>query len=99
MPLDIGTLLLILGFSYGIGLFWYRLLPGQFSYKIWRVVAYPFVAIVIAEALWPMGPEFGGLHIYPAIIAAAFGVVVDWLVTMLRHPRAVELMEPAPTRA
>jgi predicted MFS family arabinose efflux permease len=91
--MDIGTVLLILLFAYGIGVFWYDLLPGRLSERAWRVAAYPFVAIVLAEALIPIGPVIGGLHVVPAVVAALIGVLLDWLVTTLRHPAMVRMPE------
>lgn len=96
--MDIGTLLLMVGFSYGIGVFWYDLLPGQLSMQAWRVAAYPFVGMALAEALIPFGPVFGGVHVGPAILGALVAVIVDWIITMARHPEAVEVMERPVTR-
>lgn len=91
--MNIGTFLLILAFSYGIGVFWYDLFPGQLSGQAWRAAAYPFAAIVIAEAWVPFGPELGGLHITSAVIAALIGVIVDWIVTTFRQPSMVSAPE------
>ncbi|MGH2467835.1 MAG: hypothetical protein ACRDGL_08915 [Candidatus Limnocylindrales bacterium] len=91
--MDIGTFLLILAFSYGIGVFWYDLLPGQLSSQTWRAAAYPFAAIVIAEAWLPFGPAVGGLHITSAVIAALIGVIIDWIVYTYRHPAMVAAPE------
>ncbi|MBI4302486.1 MAG: hypothetical protein HY664_07760 [Chloroflexi bacterium] len=105
--MDIGTVLLMAGFAYGLGVFWYDLLPGQLAMKPWRVAAYPFAAMVIAEAaitefnrgnIW----AFGGIHVIPAIVAAAIGVIVDWAINYARRPQVVENLErplPATTRA
>lgn len=43
----------MLAFAYGIGVFWYDLLPGQLAERAWRGAAYPFAAIVLAEAIVP----------------------------------------------
>ena len=90
--MELGTFLLLSAFAYGIGIFWYDLLPGKLAERPWRVAAYPFVGIVLAEAMtradW-LGPAFGGLHVVPLLVGSLFGVVVDWLVTSPRHPAAI----------
>ncbi len=90
--MEFGTFLLLIAFAYGIGVFWYDLLPARLAERPWRVAAYPFVGIVLFEALvrpdW-IGPAFGGLHVVPLLVGSLFGVIVDWLVTSLRHPSAV----------
>jgi hypothetical protein len=90
--MELGTFFLLLAFSYGIGVFWYDLLPGKLAERPWRVAAYPFVGIVLAEAVarpdW-IGPAFSGLHVVPLFVGSLFGVVVDWLVTSYRHPSAI----------
>jgi len=90
--MELGTFLLLVTFAYGIGIFWYDLLPAKLAERPWRVAAYPFVGIVLSEALirpeWT-GPASGGLHVVPLLLGSLFGVVVDWLVTSSRHPAAV----------
>jgi len=90
--MDFGTFLLLIAFAYGIGVFWYDLLPGRLADRPWRVAAYPFTGIVLMQALirpeW-LGPAFGGLHVVPLLVGSLLGVIVDWLVTSLRHPAAV----------
>ena len=51
--MDIGTLLLMLGLSYGLGLLWYELFPGKVPQHVWRVAAYPFLGMFAAHALTP----------------------------------------------
>ncbi len=106
--MDIGTLLLMVAFAYGLGVLWYDLLPGVLSMQVWRVAAYPFAGIVIAEALVTMstfnvGPAFGGIHILPDLLATLIAVVIDWIIETARQPRAVEVPERlfvgAPTTA
>ncbi len=98
--MDIGTLLLMLGLSYGLGLLFYDLLPGMLPERIWRVAAYPFLGIWIAEALLPtliltFDPSFGGIHIITALIGALVAVIVDWAITRARHPSvAPQFYEP-----
>jgi hypothetical protein len=90
--MDFGTLLLLFGFSYGIGVFWYDLLPAKLAEKPWRVAAYPFMGIVLAHALMPAeyhGPAYGSLHVVPALFGSLVAVVVDCLVTSYRHPAAI----------
>jgi len=78
--MELGTFLLLSAFAYGIGIFWYDLLPGKLAERPWRVAAYPSVGIVLAEAMtradW-LGPAFGGLHVVPLLVGSLFGVVVD----------------------
>jgi hypothetical protein len=97
--MDIGTLLLMVAFAYGIGVFWYDLIPGQLAERPWRVAAYPFAAMVIAEAFWPVEPVFGGLHVVSAVVAGLIGVVVDWAVTRYRQPTATPTPELRPSAA
>ena len=64
--MTLGTFLLLTAFAYGIGVFWYDLLPAKLAERPWRVAAYPFLGIVLAEGLMPigwLGPAFGGLHV------------------------------------
>ena len=71
--MEFGTFLLLACFSYGIGVFWYDLLPAKLAEKPWRVAAYPFVGIVLAHAMMPAectGPAFAGLHVVPMLSAA-----------------------------
>jgi hypothetical protein len=94
--MDIGTLLLILGLSYGLGLLWYDLLPGKLPDRVWRVAAYPFLGIFAAEAvlapLLSFDPKFGGISLVTALIGSLVGVIVDWLVNQVRHTSMV--MQP-----
>src|SRR5437870_12785592 len=79
--MELGTFLLLIAFAYGIGVFWYDLLPGKLAERPWRGAAYPFVGIVLMEAAarpdW-VGPAFGGLHLMPLFVGSLLGVVVDW---------------------
>lgn len=84
--MDIGTLLLMPGPSYGLGLLFDDLLPGMLPERIWRVAAYPFLGIGIAEALLPtriltFDPSFGSVHVITALIGALVAVIVDWAIT------------------
>ena len=90
--MELGTVLLLFGFSYGIGVFWYDLLPAKLAEKPLRVMAYPLVGMVMAHALMPadmQGPAFGSLHAMPMLLGSLLGVVVDCLVTAFRHPAAI----------
>ena len=51
--MEFGTFLLLAAFSYGIGVFWYDLLPAKLAEKPWRAAAYPFLGIVLAHAMMP----------------------------------------------
>ncbi len=100
--MDIGTLLFMVAFAYGLGVFWYDLLPGQLSDRTWRVAAYPFALMVFGEAFMPLGPSFGGVHVITALVAALIGVLIDWIVQAVRRPAAVSTPEgvaPATARA
>src|SRR5713101_8330817 len=96
--MDIGTVLLMLGVSYGLGLLWYDLLPAKLPERVWRVAAYPFLGIFVAEAvLAPVlsfDPKFGGIHLVTALVGSVVGVIVDWLVNQARHPSMVLQPEP-----
>ena len=96
--MDIGTVLLMLGLSYGLGLLWYDLLPAKLPERVWRVAAYPFLGIYVAEAvlapILSFDPKFGGIHLISALIGSVVGVVVDWLVKQVRHPAMVLQPEP-----
>lgn len=96
--MDLGTLLLMVGLSYGFGLLWYDLLPGKLPERVWRVAAYPFLGIYVAEALLPkvlaFDPNFGGIHLITAIIGSIVAVIVDWGITQSRHPAMVLQPEP-----
>jgi hypothetical protein len=99
--MDLGTLLLMLGLSYALGLLWYDLLPGQLPERVWRVAAYPFLGIFVAHALlqpgFSMDPAFAGLHLVTSIVGSLVAVIIDWVVTLVRHPRIVT--EPEMRRA
>jgi hypothetical protein len=95
--MDIGTALLMLGLSYGLGVLWYDLLPGRLPDRVWRVAAYPFLGIFAAEAILApalsFDPKFGGIHLVSALIGSVVGVIIDWLVTQARHPAIVRQPE------
>jgi len=96
--MDVGTLLLMLGLAYALGLFWYDLLPGKLPEQLWRVAAYPFLGIFVAQTLLPslitLDPQFGGIHLITAFVGSLVAVVVDWVVTQARHPSMVPMPEP-----
>jgi len=99
--MDIGSFLFMLAFAYGLGVFWYDLLPGQLSDRTWRAAAYPFALMAFGEALVPWGPTFGGIHVITALIAALIGVIIDWIIQSARKPAAVPTPEgftPTPVR-
>ncbi|HZU06646.1 MAG TPA: hypothetical protein VFB73_11795 [Chloroflexota bacterium] len=91
--MDIGTFLFMLAFAYGLGVFWYDLLPGRLSDRTWRVAAYPFALMAFGEAFLPVGPSFAGIHVITALVAALIGVVLDWIIQTLRQPTAVPTPE------
>src|SRR5260370_6304014 len=91
--MDVGTLLLMLGLSYALGLSWYDLLRSKLPEQVWRVAAYPFLGIFVAEALLPsvlpFDPKFGNLHLLTVLIGSLVAVVVDWVIRQARHPSLV----------
>lgn len=98
--MDLGTLLLMVGLAYGLGVLWYELLPRSMPDKVWRVAAYPFLGIYVAEALLSpvltFDPKFGGIHLLTALIGSIVAVVVDWVITDVRHPSLVASPHPRP---
>ncbi len=82
--MDLGTVLLMGAAAYGLGLFWYGLILGRTHDSIWRTAAYPFLAIVFAEAYLQIGPQVGHVYLVGALIASLAGVLVDWAVGMIR---------------
>ena len=99
--MDIGTVLLMLGLSYAFGLLWYDLLPGRLPERVWRVAAYPFLGIYLGEVILApalaFDPKFGGIHVLSAIIGSIVAVLVDLVVTQVRHPAVA--MRPQPRAA
>ncbi len=92
--MSVVTWLTMVAFAYGVGLFWYDLLPGKLPELPWRVAAYPFILMVIGETFVGVGPQFmGTFHVGTAVIAALVGVVIDWLITYFRHPQAIAVPE------
>ena len=96
--MEIGSLLFMLGLAYALGLLWYDLVPGKLPAQIWRVAAYPFLGIFVAESLLPMvftaDPKFGGIHLFTAFIGSLAGVIADWVITEARRPSVVATLEP-----
>ncbi len=98
--MDLGTLLLMLGLSYGLGVLWYDLLPASVPDRVWRIAAYPFLGIYVAEALLPavltFDPKFGGIHLITALIGSIVAVAIDWAITELRRPALAAWPHPRP---
>lgn len=96
--MDIGTFLLMLALAYALGLLWYDLLPAKLPERVWRVAAYPFLGIFVAEAVLPaaltVDPRFGGLHLITSLIGSLVGVILDWVITQARHPSLAPHPEP-----
>ncbi|MCS6802604.1 MAG: hypothetical protein RMM58_06865 [Chloroflexota bacterium] len=99
--MDLGTLLLMLGLSYALGVLWYDLLPGQLPERVWRVAAFPFIGIYVAHSLlqpaFNVDPSFGGLHLITTVIGSLVGVIIDVVITRARRPSMVS--EPELRRA
>jgi hypothetical protein len=91
--MQLGSVLFMLAFAYGLSVFWYDLLPGRLADRTWRAAAYPFALMAFGEALVPYGPSFGGIHVITALVAALIGVVIDWIIQSARHPSAVSTPE------
>ena len=91
--MEVATWLTMVAFAYGLGVFWYDLLPGKLPDLPWRVAAYPFALMVLAEAFVPIGPKFLEFHPGVAVVAALIGCVIDWIITYFRHPQAIETLE------
>ncbi|MBI3979708.1 MAG: hypothetical protein HY331_16125 [Chloroflexi bacterium] len=89
----VGTFLLMAVFAYGLGVFWYDLLPAKLPEQPWRIAAYPFALMVIGETFVPVGPAFGGINPITAVVATLIGVAIDWIITRLRHPQVVQSLE------
>jgi len=103
--MELGTLLFIAAYSYGLGIFWYSLLPAHMPERVWRVAALPFVLIVLVEGYaaggfipggFELGPTFGGVHVALAVISSFVGVLIDWIITELRHPAVMHERELEP---
>jgi hypothetical protein len=98
--MEVGTLLLMVGLAYGLGVLWYSLLPGSMPDRAWRVAAYPFLGIYVAEALlapaMTFDPAFGGFHLLTVIIGSVVAVAVDWAISRARHPSVVPWPQPRP---
>ena len=66
---------------------------GKLPEQVWRVAAYPFLGIFVAEALLPsvlaFDPKFGNLHLLTVLIGSLVAVVVDWVIRQARHPSLV----------
>ncbi len=88
--MDVGTVLYMIAFAYGLGIFWYSVLPTHVPDRPWRVASYPFASMALGEALtafWKLGgPTFGNIHVLSALVATLVGVVIDWAITEVRHP-------------
>ncbi len=87
MP-ELGFIVYLIAVSYGMGVVWYALL-GRNHTNWMRMATFPFLGVVIGEALWtgPMngsgGLEFNGLHVYVVLISSLAGAAVDVVVGKL----------------
>jgi hypothetical protein len=91
--MEVATWLFMAAFAYGLGIFWYDLLPGKLPAMPWRATAYPFVLMVLAEAYVPVGPKFLDFHPGGAIVAGLIGCLIDWIITHFRQPQEIESSE------
>lgn len=85
--------LFMVAFAYGIGIFWYDLLPGRLPHMTWRVAAHLFLLMMIGEAAVPFGPSCMGFHIITAIIAGLISVIIERIVTIARQPRTIVTLD------
>jgi|SRR5579871_2335956 len=96
--MTIGTVIVILGLSYALGVLWYELFNGKLPGPVWRVAAYPFLGIIVAEMLMPSliagDARFGGIRLLAAFLGSLAGVVIDLLITRLHHRQVMALPEP-----
>lgn len=95
--MDIGTFLVMLAVSYCLGVLWYDLLPGKLASAVWRVAAYPFLGIFVANMWLPhfaADPKFGGLGLISTFVGSLIAVIVDWIITSARQPMTVRTIEP-----
>jgi len=95
--MDLGTIVLAGAVAYGLGLFWYGLILARSYGSVWRTAAFPFLAIVFAEAYLQLGPQVGHLHLVTALVASLAGVLLDWAVGMLRGALAPDKARTAAT--
>ena len=95
--LELGFVIYLLAFGYALGIMWYHL----FDYRVgdWmRIIAFPFLGVVIGEGLWvpnmASGPAFFGVHVFVAISASLIAVLVDMGIHLART-RTVHEVRPA----
>ncbi len=90
--MDLGALLFMVALSYGLGVLWYNLLPGNVPDKVWRVAAYPFIGIYASQTLlgpqMTFDPKMGGIQLLTAAIGSIVAVIVDWIISEVRKPSA-----------
>ena len=87
--MELGFIVYLIAVSYVLGTAWYALLGRQHTNWM-RMAAFPFVGVVIGEALWERphrtgaeGLDFYGLHIYVALISSLAGAAIDVVVGKL----------------
>ena len=86
--MELGFIVYVIAVSYALGLAWYAVLGRQHTNWM-RMAAFPFLGVVIGEALWsgPIdgsgGLDFHGLHIYVALISSGAGAAIDVVVGKL----------------
>ena len=87
MP-ELGFVVYVIAVSYVLGSVWYALLGRQHTNWM-RMAAFPFLGVVIGQALWSGefnrtdGLYFYGLHIYVALISSLAGAAIDVIVGKL----------------
>jgi predicted MFS family arabinose efflux permease len=92
MP-ELGYVLYLFGLAYAFGQLWSAVIDHRHDHWM-RIASFPFLGIVAGEALFPMGPQFFGVHVLVAFIATLVAVLVDKLVHMVR-PEPETAMHPA----
>ena len=94
MP-DLGSVVYLIAFSYGMGVLWYTLL-GR-NYTNWmRMAAFPLLGAIIGQAVWTNylstnaqhGLVFFGSYVYVTLISTFLGAVLDIAVSWMakEHP-------------
>ena len=83
MP-ELGFIVYLIAVSYGMGVVWYSLLGRKYTGWM-RMAVFPFLGVVIGEALWvnhlagspTEGLQYFGLHVYVVLISSFAGSLVD----------------------
>ena len=87
---ELGIVVFLIAMAYSAGVVWYTLL-GRDHASWMRIAAFPFVGVVLGEALVTAGPSFFGLHLYVILVSSLIAVTVDiafsWIASSARVAR------------